>query len=414
MRVAAREELEAPRYEIVEGLRVEASAIQGGVSQVSPFVGLLYDPSRVGSLDGVTCPPYDTISSDDRRRLGSASPYNAVRLDLPDEEGESDRYARAAADLERWRSDGVLVPTPEPSYYAYEMRFIFHGARRRVRGVICTVLVEPWGGSIARHEETMTAPIEDRLRLLRATKANLSHIYATCHGPRDEVAEALDRVTSDPPRVAVTDDEGVEHRLWVMRDDPNIADALAGESLVIADGHHRYATALRYREEMGARHGPGPWDLTTMLIVDATREDPPVLPYHRVLVSGAPSFDDARVRDLEEILAAASDEGLVCGVVAHENGELVHRVVDLSGRPPAVVALHETLLDACGGDIWFTHDAVEAEHAVRHREAQAAFFLPATSANRIREVVEHGRLMPRKSTYFWPKPRSGMVIRPLA
>jgi uncharacterized protein (DUF1015 family) len=385
------------------------------VPRISPFIGLRFDPSRIGAFERVTAPPYDVISRSEHARFLSASPYNVIRLDLghdPARPEGPERYEQAAADLAAWRAEGVLATTERQAYYPYEMRFSLHGRRRRVRGVICAVDLEDLGAGIVPHERTMAGPVEDRLRLVRATGANLSSIYAVHLGPCRELAGWLDTVTASEPFAALVDEDGVEHRLWAAPPEPDVAGWLSGESLMIADGHHRYATALRYRDELRAERGAGPWDAAMMLLVDATLEDPPVLPYHRIRRTGRPSREGFRVRDLEEVLGSVDDGRLVYGTAEHEEGALVHRVVELEGDPPVVCRLHEGPLDGLDGELSFTPDAVAAEEAVRQGDAEAAYFLPSTDAATIRTVIDRGETLPQKSTFFWPKPRTGLVIRP--
>jgi uncharacterized protein (DUF1015 family) len=387
------------------------------MSLVSPFVGLLFDDSVVGSHDRVTTPPYDVISDDERRHYLDASPYNVIRLVLgPDDTGDGgagNKYRQAASELETWRSNGVLVPTDRASFYPYEMRFSLHGRRRAIRGLVCAVDLEDWGGSIVPHERTMPGPIEDRLRLMRAVRTNLSSIHAVFRGPSEPFAAFLDDAMTHGPAVTTSDEAGVEHTLWVTEPNPQVATWLAPESLMIADGHHRYSMALRYRDEMRAEHGPGPWDRVMMFIADAAVQEPPVLPFHRIQSAGPHEPSGTRVRDLAEVLETVSDEKFVYGSAALEDGLLVHRIAELTGTPPTVCALHERVLADVDEQLRFTPDAVEAEDAVRNREAVAAFFLPPTDAARIRDVIDRGERLPRKSTFFWPKPRTGLVIRPL-
>ncbi len=182
---------------------------------------------------------------------------------------------------------------------------------------------------------------------------------------------------------------------------------------MIADGHHRYATALRYRDEMRASDGPGPWDRVMALVVDASVQDPPVLPFHRVQTQGSAHRAGRRVRDLAEVLECLNEGTLRYGIAAIEDDLLVHRVAELEGEPPAVAALHDQVLDRLNADLRYTPDAAEAEGAVRDRSAVAAYFLPPADAGQIRAVIERGDRLPAKSTFFWPKPRSGMVIRSL-
>ncbi len=382
--------------------------------RISPFVGLCFDPSRVGSLERVTAPPYDVISEREHARLLAASPYNVIRLDLGREPGGdgAERYANAAQDLAEWRSSGVLAPTGMPSYFPYEMRFSLHGRRRRVRGLVCAVELQDWGGEILPHEHVMAAPVEDRLRLVRATGANLSSVYAVFVGPNRPLGAWLEERTSAEPVAAMVDPDGVEHLLWRAPADPDVAGWLQGESLMIADGHHRYTTALRYRDEMRAARGPGPWDSSMMLVVDAALEDPPVLPYHRVQRSGPVPGEGVRVRDLEEVLESVDDGKVRLGIATHEDGALVHRLLELDGGPPTVCRLHEDILAGLDAELWYTPDAVAAEEAVRAGEAVAAYLLAPTNSATIRTVVDAGARLPRKSTFFWPKPRTGLVFRP--
>ena len=388
--------------------------------EVRPFVGLLYDAAVAGPLDELTAPPYDLISPDDQSRLYRASPYNVVRLvlgkDEPGDNPSEDKYTRAATYLRTWRTDGVLALTPEPSMYPYELRFRFGGEDRRIRGVIAEVSLDRSGRSIVPHERTMPGPIRDRLRLIRNVHANLSPVYTVFADASPQLSEALDRAMGAPPHGDVTDDAGTSHRLWVTTEETEtIAAAVRDRTLMIADGHHRYTVALAYRDEMREVKGPGPWDSMMMLIVDAGSEDPPVLPIHRVVDSnGEPTGRTGKkVRDMAEVLASVRDEDVTYGTVELEEGATVHHDASLDASPPTVSALHSRVLDHMPGlELDFTADAVAAERAVVDRNASVAYLLPPTKVDRVWNVVRTGEKMPQKSTYFWPKPRTGLVIRP--
>ena len=384
---------------------------------VRPFTGLLYEPAVAGDMSVLTAPPYDQVSPPEARRLRQASSYNIVRLDLGSSSAGDDpsaRHARAGHLLAEWRALGVLTPTEAPSVYPYEMRFLHDGEPRRLRGVIVAVDLEPWGGSILPHERTLLGPVEDRLELLRNIHANLSPIYAVFEGPAPALGHLLDAVMITPPARHVMDEGGTAHSLWVAPDlAEEVTTLLATESVMIADGHHRYAVALAFREQMRAQLGGGPWDQVMMLIVDASTESPLVLPFHRV-VNGVvvPPKTSRRVRDLQEILAGIRDEDPVVGMASHENGELTHRLIPLDGPPPAVSGLHAQILSGLAeGAVRYVPDAVEAEERVRGGAA-GAFFLPSMTVARVRSTILSGDRLPEKSTYFWPKPRTGMVIRP--
>lgn len=393
------------------------------MAEIRPFKGLLYDPTLAGPADRVTAPPYDLISPIDQDRYYRMSPYNVVRLILgkgePDDGASGNKYTRASSDLDSWMRQGILQPTPRPSVFPYELDFHLGGGRRRVRGIIAEVALESSGGGIIPHERTLAGPMEDRLRLIRAVQANLSPVYAVLAGTEEssDLSAFLDKVTADPPDLEATDEAGTRHRMWIWDRDPErITGLMEHRPLMIADGHHRYTVALAYREEMRKRAGPGPWDSMMMLLVDAAAEDPPVLPIHRA-VRGADllPFQGERVRDLAEVLATLRDDDLTYGTVHLEDGEVVHRVAGLEGPPPTVCALHEQVLDRADEvQLRFESDAVAAEGLVLAREATAAYLLPPTTVERVWDVVARGGKLPQKSTYFWPKPRTGFVVRRLS
>lgn len=387
--------------------------------RVAPFIALRYDTAVAGPLDLVTAPPYDVISASRRRSLLEASPFSIVHLDLA--EGSEDpgdpesRYARAGQLLEAWESEGALVRTPEPVYFAYEMAFDHMGVSRAVRGVLVALELEPWGANVIPHERTMPGPLQDRLRLLRATQTHLSPVYGTIAGPCPPLAEVLHATALTPPVEETRDDQGVRHRLWPLPSHLDVAGWLREEPLLIADGHHRYTTALRYRTERDAAQGSGPWDRVFALIVDAAAEHLPVLPFHRLQTAGSVRPSGERVPDLDSLQSTISDELPSVGLVSVGEGGLEFRVVRLRGAPPAVRTLHEEILDVRTpeGSLRFVHDATLASSAVEDGEALAAWILPATTPERIREVIERGERLPQKSTYFWPKPRTGMVMMPV-
>jgi uncharacterized protein (DUF1015 family) len=392
------------------------------VPQIRPFRGLLYDPKLAGPPERVTAPPYDVISPVDQDRYYRLSPFNVVRLilgkDEPGDDASNDKYTRASSYLRSWMAEGLLKATPRASVFPYELEFHLGGGKRRIRGVIAEVALEPWGGSIVPHERTLPGPVEDRLRLLRAVRANLSPVYAVLsdtEAARD-LSMVLDEITAGPPDVETTDEAGTRHRLWAWEASPEVVtEPMTNRTLMIADGHHRYTVALAFQEEMRAASGPGPWDSIMMFVVDASAEDPPVLPIHRAVLGPAvPPFQGERVRDLAEVLATLRDEDLTYGIAHLEEKEVVHRVATLEGSPPTVCALHDQILDRTDRiELRFLPDAAAAERLVSTGDAIAAYFLPPTKVERVWDVVGSGGKLPQKSTYFWPKPRTGLVIRPL-
>ncbi|HEY6567739.1 MAG TPA: DUF1015 domain-containing protein [Actinomycetota bacterium] len=390
--------------------------------RISPFHGLVFDTAIAGPLDQVTAPPYDVIS--DRRRLDHlrTSPYSVVHLDLAEgvddpSAGPHSRYARAAHLLDDWRLRGILTLSPEPCYYAYEMTFAIDGRDHAIRGLLCAMDLEPWNGSVVPHERVMDGPVQDRLQLLRATHTHMSPVYGTITGPCQPLSTLLQTVSSAPATSTTQDDQGVIHRMWPIAADAAIATWVAGDSLLIADGHHRYTTALHYRDERRRGEGPGPWDRVLTLVVDAAAERLPVLPFHRVQVAGSmPDITGDQVGDLAEALANCSDHDVVAATVRRKpDGSIRFDTLPLPGRAPAVQSLHADILDGRIPDVAlrFVSDPEEAVEAVRSGEAVGAYLLPPTTPDRIRTVIDRGERLPQKSTYFWPKPRTGMVMMPL-
>jgi uncharacterized protein (DUF1015 family) len=201
-----------------------------------------------------------------------------------------------------------------------------------------------------------------------------------------------------------------------MDDCEAVADWLAPYDLLIADGHHRYTTALAYRDERDAVDGPGPWDAILTFIVDTGTQHVPVLPYHRVQVAGTPPAANEPALHLTDLTARADDDAGRVGLVRRLGSEaLAYGVLDLPGPPPVVRTLHERILDrsAPGDALRFTHSAEDAERAVRSGDAVAAYILPPTTPEDVLAAIDRGDRLPRKSTFFWPKPRTGLVFMPV-
>jgi uncharacterized protein (DUF1015 family) len=388
--------------------------------RVAPLVAMRYDTAVVGPLEALTAPPYDVISEPHRARFAEASPYNVVHVDVGATTGHThpdQRYAAAAATLASWESSGVLRSDTGPSYYAYEVDWpaVEDVHAGRVRGVFVALALEPWGGDVIPHEETMPGPVDDRLRLLRATAMHLSPIYGIVAGPCEPLRALLDRVTEMPALEEVTDEERVRHRVWRVPADAPIGAWLSDEALLMADGHHRYTTALAYRDERRTVDGAGPWDSILALVVDAATQDVRVLSYHRVQLRGVAATHDRPASDLSELCGSVNEEQMRVGIIARDGrGDLTFGTRDLAGAPPAVRALHEELLDelAPGDALRFTHSASDAEEAVREG-AVAAYILPPTTPERLREAIERHERLPPKSTFFWPKPRTGLLFMPV-
>ncbi len=432
---------------------------------VQPFRALRYAPDAVADLADVVAPPYDVIDADQRRRLADRDPRNVVRLDLPAiEPGDEpdERYRRAARTLSAWRADGTLHRDPRPALYPYEQIYRVPGTDvdRRRRGVFARVRLEPFGpgSGIRPHERTLTEPKEDRYRLLRATNVNTSPVVGLYEDPTGSVPEWLERLDAAPVAELV-DDDGTGHRLWrVERDDPGsvarLCDRLGAEPITLADGHHRYETALRYRDER-SRHAGNPeedeagWSSILMLLLEPAAGPLTVLATHRVL-TGLAGGQHAGLDVLPELfeIAPAGREVLArafgpaevgaggrgrFGLWTREGGYLLTarrsaferdlpaggaalRRLDVSLAGAAIERL--TGIDASateGGRIRYTKAAGEAMAWVDgHVDgADAALLLEPTPQTEIAAVAADGDVMPQKSTYIYPKALTGLVINPL-
>jgi uncharacterized protein (DUF1015 family) len=408
---------------------------------VVPFRGERYAPERVSA---VLAPPYDVIAPEDRPRYAARDPHNIVHLIVPEAAGGESRYARAAEILEAWRRDGVVRQDPVEAVYVVAQEFTLPGGRRRTRlGMFAAVAAEPFAaGRVRPHERTHAAPKADRLALLEATHTNLESIFLLAPDADGVLAQALARVSASPPDVRAELD-GVAIRLWVVPGDAaQRLTALASRaSLYIADGHHRYETAVAY-----ARTHPAA-DRVLSLIVSATDPGLTILPTHRIIFGASadpanliaawrPWFDVSRVdpgADRIERLVEQGRERTACVVVLPGDhdlilvlkpGAMLDAVPDL-GKTPAVRALDIARIEALVVGVilgtgtttpvlGYTADPDAALAAVRNGGAAAAVLVNPTKVEQVFAVADSGGVMPPKSTYFVPKVPSGLVLRPLS
>ena len=419
------------------------------MADVQPLRALHYDLGRVGSLQGVAAPPYDVIDPEQRAELGSRSPYNVVHIDLPDASAGGDPYAHAGELLERWRSDGAVVRDDEPAIWAIVQDYVApDGSARTRRGLFARIRVEDYGaGRIRPHERTHSGPREDRLRLTRATRANLSPIFSLYSDPTGTAWGAVEPATAELPYGELTDDEGTRHRLWRVADPAAIATVqatLADTELLIADGHHRYETARVYADEVG---GEGEHRYVLMCLV--ALEDPglEVFPTHRLVRDTTPATQEALGTALRENFEVAEidhadlrppdgDGPLTMGYIdgffkrafrlTLKDQAIADRVLD--GMPEAYRTLDTAVLEALvlTGPLGLTEDDIshlrglgysrtdqEALELVLSGAYDAAFFLRASPVSQVQRVAEAGINMPPKSTYFYPKVPTGLLFNPL-
>lgn len=386
-----------------------------------PFIGIRYDTT---SLDPalVTAPPYDVISPSDRAALIANAPANVVRIDLP-VDGD-DPYGDAAQQFNRWRTEGVFVDDSEPSFTVYRMEAADeNGIIRHTTGVIGAMeLTRPGEGDILPHEFTTPKAKSDRLDLLRSTRSNLSAVWGL--SPASGLTALLD--TTDAPLCRFEAD-GVTHTIWKIADPERISairSAIGSAPIVIADGHHRYETSLAYRDERRAADGDGgAADAVMTFVVELVEDELEVGPIHR-LISGLPddvdllaAFDPyfesepfsgselPTIRELQELggLALVTNDGTWL-LRPRPDTIAATRDLDSSRLDLALTALPDHSLV-------YQHGVDHIDAAVRAGAAQAGVLLRPVRIDQIIEIAEGGEKMPPKSTFFAPKPRTGVVFR---
>ncbi len=410
---------------------------------LAPFRALRYALSGP-ALAAVTSPPFDVIDEEARVRLEAASPHNVVRLILPrDDAGPGSRYARAARTLAEWRWSGVLRLDDRPALHVYEESADGH-VQRGLLGAVG--LTPPEAGVILPHESTMAGPVADRLALTEATAANLEPIFCVYEGG-GAATTAVTAAGERAPEIATTTDDGVTHRLWQITDPDElaaVAAALRPRRAVIADGHHRYATYLQYqRDRHASGAGAGPWDYGFAFLVDTTAFGPQVHAIHRT-VAGLPVEEAVRraaagfaVRELDgdlgralEQLEAAGRDGCAfllvggdrCFLLTDPQRDGLERAVPAHRSAPwrelDVTVAHHFLISHLWGlpdtedVVDFAHD-VPAAVSAANAGAGTALLLNPTPVRAVTAVAAAGERMPRKSTLFTPKPRTGLVLRRL-
>ena len=437
------------------------------MATIAPFRGFLFNEARAGRTQDLVCPPYDIISPAEQQELYRKSPYNIVRLEFglasPGDTETDNRYTRASGLLDEWMRKDVLRQSEEPAFYIYEMEYRTGGRVRKVRGFICMVRIEDYDSGIVKpHETTLSGPKTDRLNLLRACKAGFSQIYSLISDPRGAVGGVLAGAPKRPDR-EVTGADGVIHRVWTYTDKAGI-DAIvrhmADQPIFIADGHHRYDTALNYRNERraaaGTFTGDEGYNFVPMFL--ARIEDPglTVLPAHRALFNLA-DFDPKRFeedlnryfnieridfskrsegvdrRTILDTMAARADHAHILGMrvrgehsyylLTLRNEEDMDTVIP--GRSAAyrhldVSILHHLIIDRLLGIRMETHklglnieyikEADEAVKRVADGTAEVIFLMNPTKVTEVRDVAAVGERMPQKATYFYPKLLSGLVV----
>ena len=415
-----------------------------------------YNTFLAGKIGELCCPPYDIISEEERLGYIAENEYNVIRLELPKEGG--DVYKTAGEVLDMWRNTGVLVHEIKPAVYIYEEEFNAYNKRSSVKGIIVRVKVEEFSkGVILPHEFTLSKAKADRFNLMKATNCNFSQIYALYMDEEHTTLKTIDRLSDRKPDQKFTDSDHVTHKLWIITDEKvieKLVNDFADRKLYIADGHHRYETALNYRNycrENGISKEGDPQDYQMMYLVDMQHPGLVVFPTHR-MVRDLESFDkDEVLKGCEEyfdikkftsvgnINSELSKQykqgkkvfGFYCGkgewyLLVLKDIEVMAKVLpDLSeaSQQLYVSVLHSLILEKTMGidkenmanqiNLTYTKFFEEAIMKVDKGEFQCSFILNPTRVTEIRDVAAAGEKMPQKSTYFYPKMITGMVMNDL-
>jgi uncharacterized protein (DUF1015 family) len=435
------------------------------MANIIAFRGLRYNQDKAGAMPSLTAPPYDVIDEQAQSLLYAKNPYNIIRLEYgqtnPGDNDSDNRYTRAAAFFSRWQAEGVLSREPGPVLYFYEQEFFLRGQWHARRGLMAGVEVEDYAsGVILPHEETLSKAKTDRLELLRAARANFSPIFGIYHDRSGAVRNIAGKIMQHTPQVDFTDDSGEKHRLWTVGDEQILTELrrlFLEQKIFIADGHHRYETANLFHREMAAK-GHDRFGFVLMSLVDVHDPGLLVLPTHR-LIKNVTSFDS---RTFPELLARhftvtalklpsagkpvtiademkkMQDRAAAAHIFALYTGGGHFYLLDLSHEQAAremasragyksaawrnldVAVLQCLVLEELlgiseearrsGQYLSYTRDETEAQQKVDSGVYQAAFFLKAPSVSEVVDVAAAGDKMPQKSTYFYPKLLTGLVI----
>ena len=434
------------------------------MADVQPLRGIRYANETIGDLAQVVTPPYDVITSEAQATYYARNPYNFIRLELGQESAKdttlNNRYTRAATTFAEWRKNGVLRQDITPDFYLYQQLFTHNNRSYTRTSLLARVRLEPWSAKVVLpHEYTMTKPKDDRLQLLRACATNFSPLMSMYEDPQGRMRRLLSTYAADA-EVQFTDEVNEGHRLQPITDPAQVVlfqDFFAERQLYIADGHHRYETALNYREEIRElrRHinDDDAVNFVLMALIDVDDPGLLVLPTHRLLFGlSSEALGSLNSQQLAQyftvqqldttmksdamlaVLASSGEKQPSLVVVTRDQNwllllnELGRRRMMESGHSTAwneldVAVAHTLVLEALlgiraedvtsGTYIRYTRDAEQALEVVRSGDAQVALLLNATRVRQICEVAQAEDRMPQKSTYFYPKLMSGLVMNPL-
>jgi uncharacterized protein (DUF1015 family) len=430
---------------------------------VRPFRGIHFSAEKLGGNDftKVVAPPYDVISPEEQKKLHERHPRNIVHIDFgleePGDDETCNKYSRAAACYEQWLAEGTLVRDDKPALYYYEQEYDIEGMGHFVRkGFLGALKLSAFGeGEVFPHEKTLSGPKLDRQALMRVTEANMSPIFGLYSDPEDVVRAALTAGLAKEPSFRAVDDIGVQHRVWIVTDGAAIANATAlmkDRGVFIADGHHRYETAFGFREEQRAKYGASPdaaYEHVLMFLCNMDDKGIVILPTHRGIHSVPGFSEEAFAAKVREFLPMETREGSPRDAIraveeASRNGKAIawsaggnrYHVISfpdvkafadskLTSFPPElrtldVVLLHGFLMAqllgisqeavTAGQFVKYYKEPAKAEKDIAAGAVQLAFFMTGVTVKEFRDVSLSGHVLPQKSTFFYPKIGTGLLI----
>ncbi|MBF0330000.1 MAG: DUF1015 domain-containing protein [Nitrospirae bacterium] len=412
------------------------------MAEIIPFKGIIFNQQRVAG-DDVIAPPYDIISSEYRDELYQKSPYNVVRIDFGKEHaGDTDsknKYSRAANDLSGWLAEGILTRDSNPCFYSYVVDYKMAGEPKTLKGLLAMVKIEELGKGVYPHEATHSKPKSDRLNLMRTCFGNISPIYSLYHSPERIASKILEETQAEVTFSAI-DNDGACHKIFRISDEKLITLVkrdIANKAVFIADGHHRYEVAIEYKREMDAKHGANsnnPWNYVLMFLANMADEGITILPTHRI-VKGLPSteavlskikphfevvsvYEEDMASKITRLLAKSGRNAFGLYLTASDKWYLLKYKgagldnVELPLSELDVVLLHELILKKDLGitEVVYEMDAHVSVAKARNSGFDAVFFLNPTDVGDVEKVALSNLRMPPKSTYFYPKLLTGMVI----
>jgi len=408
------------------------------MAEILPFRGILYNVAKVSAED-VLAPPYDLITPEYQDELYRKSPYNVVRIDFGKEQpGDNDiknKYTRARQYLEKWIEEGIMLISDKPSFYAYEMSYSFEGEEKKLIGFLGLVRLEELGkGKIYPHESTYSKPKQDRLNLLRTCRANTSPIFSLYKSTDGKVSAILSRVSQSKPYLEAVDSAGAIHQIWRIDGTEELEifrEELKDKDIFIADGHHRYETSFEFQREMRSKEktpsGRQPFDYVLMFLANMADRGITILPTHR-LVKEIPDDINRRLSEYFEICPVQDFDILKKMAGGRYVFGFFQNLADLwyllrfkgnnlteihpALREVEVIILHELVLKKVleGVDIDYEMDVKKALDKVRSGKFRAAFFLNPTRVEDVEKAAFTSVRMPPKSTYFYPKLLTGVII----